>query len=60
MPKYCQKCGKELPQSARGKYCQNCQGKSDSKVRTILAVASSVALLAVGTAVSATIGGKKL
>lgn len=60
MPKYCQKCGKELPQSTRGKYCQNCQRRSDGKLKAVLTTAASAALLAGGTVISIALRGKKL
>ena len=48
MIKYCEKCGKEIPQNNKNDQCENCQNKKNGNIRKI----GEVALGLVGTIVS--------
>jgi hypothetical protein len=36
MSRYCNKCGKEIPQNSKEDSCENCQNKENGKIRRIL------------------------
>ena len=44
MSKFCEKCGKEIPQSSKKDVCESCQNKTYGKRRKILEGALAVAV----------------
>lgn len=56
--KKCKKCEKQLPDGYKRNMCENCIGKKAKKVRSLLEVALSVALVIGGTMVKIATKGR--
>lgn len=58
MSKYCNKCGKEIPQNSKKNICENCQNKTNGAIRKIGERVLALVVLVGSTALTVIIKGK--
>lgn len=63
MSKFCNNCGKEIPQNSKKEVCEHCQNKKHEKIRKIgeigLAVGGSLLSIAIAVITKGKFGGPK-
>jgi len=63
MKKYCSKCQKEIPQKSKNNLCENCQNKTNGRIRIfakrVLTIVGTVGTLALYVLTKGKIGGPK-
>lgn len=58
MSKYCKKCGKEIPQTSKNNFCENCHNKKNEVIRKIGEGTLALVLLLGSTALAVITKGK--